>query len=174
MGLKKKKKSAIDFWRILGVLGTALGVGVGLSAVVGDSIPGFQPFLDSAFGSLLDSPSDVSGQFVSTEALPLGAWTFAPDSCHSGEPSGFHGVWLTDGAQEGHGIRIAKDTDGSLIVSTQVPGTDQMVAFGGCQVSGAVNRTNTSLNDVWEMEGNVSIDCPNNGYSGSATFSGCL
>lgn len=151
----------------LWIVGTAVGVLAAGMAVAAPDV------LGSIVTGGLGLDPEVKGEFRS-ENDELGTWTFQPDVCRSGEPMGFHGVLLGVDGDDTHRVRVARDpASGSLVVSARKPGTDQAGVFSGCQVDGALQRTNTSVNEVWGVEGKITINCPEDGFSGEATFSNC-
>ncbi len=152
----------------LWMVGTGIGIFAATMAVVSPDALG--RMVTSGLG--LDP--EVSGHFESTSEA-LGAWTLAPDRCRSGEPLGFHGVLLGAEGDDDHWVRVARNpASGETVVSAAKPGTDQVGVFSGCKVDSQLHRTNTSVNEVWGMEGSVSIECPEDGFSGTATFANCF
>jgi hypothetical protein len=116
----------------------------------------------------------VAGTFQSS-ASPLGSWTFSPNQCQSGEHQGFFGVLLHAEGDTAHSVRIAREATGQTIVTVAIPGSDRAMVLRDCQVLRAdLRRSNTSLNEIWGMEGSVEVSCPEAGFSGSAIFGNCF
>ncbi len=151
----------------LWMVGTGVGLLAATMAVVAPDA------LGGMISSGLGLDAEVSGQFESTNP-ELGEWTFAPNACRSGEPMGFHGVLLGAVDDDQHFVRVARDpATGKTVVSAAKPGTDKVAVFDGCEVDSQMHRTNTSVNEVWGMQGSVTIECKDDGFTGTATFANC-
>ncbi len=114
--------------------------------------------------------TEVSGTLTTKGDDP---WTFAGDDCVSGQREGFGGVTISSGAARGQLLRVVADpVKGHVLVAVR-PGQPNRVFDGaGCaRFDVRVDRTNTSINDIWAVDGSVSIDCPS--VSGQLVFSGC-
>ena len=148
-----------------------VGAGAGVLAA---GLAVAQPqFLHDVVTESLDLDAKVEGQFQS-EGNELGTWTLVPTACRSGQRMGFHGVLLGVPDDDEHLVRVARDpATGALVVSARKPGTDQVGVFSGCDLEGELHQTNTSVNEIWGMEGSISIECPDDDFSGQATFSDC-
>jgi hypothetical protein len=70
-------------------------------------------------------------------------------------------------------VRVVRDpVHGSLLVIVSAGRPNVVIAQDSCsrfQVN--VNRTNTSINDIWAVDGNLSVECEQ--LSGSVVFEGC-
>lgn len=88
-------------------------------------------------------------------------------------PTAFFGVELT--AKEAHGtvVRVLRDpVRGTLIVVERGGGKPIVLSPEECTtLQVQVTKTNTSINDVWVVEGSARVDCPE--LNGSVTFDGC-
>ena len=119
----------------------------------------------SAFSSSLEGSLKMSGE--------LGDTTFTPDGCESGQLNGFFGAQLTSEASSSTIVRAIKDpAKGTMIAVEQ--GGKKPVVFTPEQCKKLevnVRRTNTSVNEVWVVEGHTSADCP--GLQGTVKFDGC-
>jgi hypothetical protein len=61
---------------------------------------------------------------------------------------------------------------GSLLVIASAGQPNRVIAQDSCsrfQVN--VNRTNTNINDIWVVDGNLSVECEQ--LAGSVVFEGC-
>lgn len=107
--------------------------------------------------------SSVAGTVEAEVAEFDAKWQAAPDACYSGERGGFFGVDLVDGGDEHTQVRVVRDPIDGYSVGTNVPGTDKAVfvaATDGCETFDVeVVRTNTRVNDIWNVEGHVLVDC---------------
>jgi hypothetical protein len=114
--------------------------------------------------------TEVSGRLQAKGAL--GNWTFTPDDCASGQREGFGGVVLSS-SRESKELRLVRDpVRGNLLVVVTPGQPNQVLAGEGCARFQAIaNRTDTSINDIWVVQGSLSIDCPD--LSGSLKFDGC-
>jgi hypothetical protein len=114
---------------------------------------------------------EVSGRLQASGAL--GSWSFEPDDCNSGQREGFGGVILMASKQPGRVVRIVKDpVRGNLVVLAGPGSPNHVLASDGCsRFEVNVERTNTNINDIWAMDGALSVECT--GLSGSVKFEGC-
>ncbi len=104
----------------------------------------------------------------------LGGWVLSPDDCSSGQRQGFHGVELRSSADPSRRVRLVRDAvrGDSVVVEESSPSRRTVLGPERCARFGlAIQQTNTSINDVWVMEGNASLDC--DVLSGHVTFAGC-
>jgi hypothetical protein len=122
---------------------------------------------------LVAASTEVSGTLTSRGSL--GAWTYTPDDCSSGERSGFSGVELTSEAEPGRVLRLVRDPvrGNLLIVETRGASLpDAVVDPKGCtRFDLDVDRTSTSINDIVVVEGHATFDCAE--VTGKVTFAGC-
>jgi hypothetical protein len=156
----------------IGIAGAVVGVTVAIIAAVSpETLFGFMTG-GRSIKSMMPKP-EVSGEFTASGGA-LGQWTFKPDKCSSGERDGFFGVWLTKKGDKDHWVKVAKNpATGQFVVTVRIPGTDKGQVFKKCKVlDGSVVRTNTRVNRIWALNGNVKIDCPQK-FKGTATFKMC-
>jgi hypothetical protein len=114
---------------------------------------------------------EVSGRLQANGAL--GSWTFEPDDCNSGQREGFGGVVLMASKQSGRVIRVVKDpVRGTLVVVASPGSPNHILASDACsRFDVSVERTSTNINDIWAMDGAMTLEC--NGLTGSVKFEGC-
>lgn len=142
--------------------------GGGSGAALGCLIPVFIGGMLAVF--YFATKTEVSGALTATP--PLGAWTFQPDDCNSGQLEGFAGVTLISSKVSGTEVRLIKDpVKGTLVVAT-ANGIRKVFEPGQCSVFHVnVERSNTQINDVWAMQGTSTLECP--GLRGAVSFAGC-
>lgn len=115
------------------------------------------------------SCSSVEGQFVST-GEPLGAFTFVPKQCRSGERMDFHGAVLVGEGPNDGGIMVIQDPVKGQIIKVELPGscqppdhevcTEVTIDKSECSTFKVkVTRTNTTVNDIRLMDGSLELDC---------------
>jgi HSP20 family molecular chaperone IbpA len=113
--------------------------------------------------------SDVEGTVEADIPQFKAKWQMTPTACYSGERSGFFGVDLIEDDDQDTLVRIASDPIEGYRVATNVPGTDKSVhvaAEDGCQTFDIdVVRTNTRINNIWDVEGHAVVDCELPGLS---------
>lgn len=119
------------------------------------------------------SASEVTGSF--TAKGKAGAWTFTPDDCRSGQLSGFSGVELSSSADPDRVIRLSRDAVRGNLVIVDARGASRptlVLEAAACErLDMNVDRTSTSINDVWVVEGKATIACGD--LAGEVTFAGC-
>lgn len=115
--------------------------------------------------------TDVSGRLQAAGAL--GAWTFEPDDCSSGQLEGFAGVVLESSKTPGQVVRVVRDpVRGNLVVVASSGKPNQVISAETCpRLVVNVRRGNTNINEVWTQDGSVALECPE--LSGKVTFEGC-
>jgi hypothetical protein len=115
--------------------------------------------------------TEVSGRLNAKGAL--GSWAFEPDDCTSGQREGFGGVVLTASAQPERLVRVVRDPVRGNLVVVATKGQPNHVQTGGSCARFDVNaeRTSTNINDIWVVDGSLSIECSE--LSGSVKFEGC-
>jgi hypothetical protein len=115
--------------------------------------------------------SEVSGKLQAGGAL--GAWTFEPDDCNSGQLEGFGGVVLKSSKDASRVVRVIKDpVRGSLVVVASSGKPNHVISPETCpRLVVNVRRGNTNINDVWTQDGNVSLECTE--LTGAVEFAGC-
>ena len=156
----------------IGIAGAVVGVTVAIIAVVSPSTL-FKIMTGGKGVESMMPQSKASGEFQAT-GEKLGEWTFKPDRCRSGERQGFFGVWLTKKGDNDHGVKVAKNpATGNFVVTVKIPGSDQGQVIQKCkELKGSIVRTNTRVNHIWALKGQVAIDCPGK-IKGQATFNMC-
>lgn len=108
-----------------------------------------------------------------------GSWSVAPDDCFSGERQGFFGVDLLEGDDQGRIVRIVLDPIDGYVLKMNAPERDYALVVGpddGCaRWDFLVERTNTRVNNVWEVRGhaNVTCDLPDLEIHADLSFSAC-
>src|SRR4030095_16123465 len=117
------------------------------------------------------SRTEVSGRLQAKGAL--GSWVFEPDSCSSGQCEGFGGVVLTASAQPERLVRAVRDpVRGNLVVVASNGQPNHVLTDGSCtRFDVKADRTSTNINEVWVVDGRLSIECSE--LSGSVVFEGC-
>lgn len=160
--MKKTIKIAIA----IAILAGLAGIGVGVVASVHPEL--IAGLLGISVGG------DVQGSFEASGG-ELGNWKFTPDSCASGEPRGFFGVLLYNKGDNDHVIKVFKQPDsGKIVLAVKIPGSDKARILQSCKrLEDSVHRTSTRFNKVWEMAGQIDIDCPAEHFRGRATFDHC-
>lgn len=130
--------------------------------------------------------SSVSGSLVSA-GKPLGNFTFTPSQCRSGERMQFFGaVLLGKGPADGAVVAMIDQMKGKL-VKVEIPGSCKPPDYEVCdeviidarqcsRYDVVVNRTNVVVNEIFQVEGRVNLDCtfPGGGsVKGELTFKRC-
>lgn len=142
-------------------------------------LAGLLAFAGCGEGGLFGSSVDGTAKFDVTTQEFKAKWETLPDSCTSGERSGFFGVDLSEGSDEERLIRIVSDPVDGFSVGTNVPGTDKalfITAADGCaQFDVDVTRTSTRVNDIWNVDGHALVDCevPGLSFQVDLNFSSC-
>jgi hypothetical protein len=147
------------------------------TAMVLIAVLGIVPFFFLAGGC-----SSTEGAVVS-QGQPLGDFTFTPKECKSGQHEGFHGVFLLPEADNGGGIKIVNDpVRNTWVIHVEVPGscspTCKVVTLDPTKCATydvAVERTNTTVNDIRLLDGRLNLRCSFEDGSASANvkFEGC-
>jgi hypothetical protein len=89
-------------------------------------------------------------------------WTMHVNTCQSGQRQQYFGVAFFDETQPQTGGRVVQPEDGEPHVVMNVPGTDYGVRYSrsDCKVWDVdIQRTNSSYNDIWAIEGHARFDC---------------
>ena len=86
---------------------------------------------------------------------------------------GFGGVILKSSKAPGRLLRVVRDpVRGNLVVVASPGAPNHVISTETCPALVVnVRRGNTSINDVWTQDGNVSLQCPE--LTGAVTFEGC-
>ncbi len=105
-------------------------------------------------------------------SLTVNGAPFIPTSCRSGEVTGFTGVDLIDAS--GNKVRLVATPTGQPAVYYIPAGSMVGMPIGMCG-SFTVNRTNTRINNVYNVEGQVALACMSQGsqITGSVQFGNC-
>ncbi|MCA9658171.1 MAG: hypothetical protein KC486_07495 [Myxococcales bacterium] len=129
--------------------------------------------------------SDGLDGSLTSDAPTLGSWTFVPDTCESGQRRGFNGVSLYDDDHPEIAIDVVDDPlDGLALAVDGVQCDDRttctpvvLYASDCPALDGYIYRnTSVSTNNVWHVEGWVSVECelPGGGrLRGDVNFDGC-
>jgi hypothetical protein len=115
--------------------------------------------------------TEVSGRLQASGAL--GSWSFQPDHCSSGQREGFGGVVLTASGHPEHAVRVVRDpVRGDLVVVVSQGQPNHVLDGKACKSFVAnVNRTNTSINEIWAVDGSLTLECSE--LTGSVKFETC-
>jgi hypothetical protein len=105
--------------------------------------------------------------------LASGEAKFTPSSCDSGQLSGFFGVQLGADESPGLTVRLIKDpVQGDLVAIQRSGQAPLLVKPSDCEsMRIEINRTSTSINDVWNVEGSAAFACAE--LRGELKFAGC-
>lgn len=118
------------------------------------------------------SSSTLEGSLTAGGAL--GSWVITPDGCTSGQRAGFFGVELTSSADPAHRIRLSRDPVRGNLAIIEDPSQPRpaVIDIDACRrFDLTVTQTDTSINEVWVIEGSARLDCEL--LSGTVTFAGC-
>jgi hypothetical protein len=147
-------------------------VAMGLVAVLG-VVP---------FFFIFQGCSSTEGAFAST-GQPLGDFVLSPKECKSGQHEGFYGVFLLPEKENQGGIKLVKDAvKNAWVIHVEIPGSCspgcKVVTLDATQCATydiAVERTNTTVNDIRLLDGRLNLACSFEGGSASANvkFEGC-
>jgi hypothetical protein len=104
--------------------------------------------------------------------ITINGTAFTPTECRSGAVSGFTGVDLIDAS--GNKLRLVSTPSGQPMVYYINAGSAVGTPVGMCG-SMVVNRTNTRINNVYNVEGTVTLACmtPGSQVSGTMQFGNC-
>jgi hypothetical protein len=132
-------------------------------------IPGFMAAGVALFSFI--SSTEVSGRLRASGSL--GTWVFEPDDCTSGQREGFGGVVLTASKHRDRVVRVVQDpVRGGVVVVAAKGLPNHVLSVESCtRLDANVERTTTNINDIWVVDGSVSLECRE--LSGSVTFAGC-
>lgn len=125
------------------------------------------------FGSNVDGK--VDGEVPELKAK----WSMSPTECYSGQRVSFFGVDLYQNDDDDSMVRLVSDPIDGMFVIANVPRTRQAVilsANDGCETFDVdFVRTNTSVNDIYNIEGFAVIDCelPGRSLHVDVNFAGC-
>jgi hypothetical protein len=104
-----------------------------------------------------------------TSDLKIDGQTFAPTSCRSGQVNGFAGVDLIDGSRTLRIVQSPTNQPQAIVLDGQ-----QAADLGPCG-SLALERQNSTVNDVTNVMGSATLKCEGNGRTieGTITFKNC-
>jgi hypothetical protein len=113
--------------------------------------------------SACSSEDDLTGR-LSVRTEEYGSWTMSPTTCISGEHQLFFGVDLTEDGDVASGMRIVLDPEMGYSVAMNVPGHDLSIKLEepatDCEIFDVlVQRGNTRVNNIWEVEGHATLKC---------------
>lgn len=105
-----------------------------------------------------------------TASLELDGTPFEPSSCQSGERNNFMGVDLIE--ESGRVLRLAQSPANQPIAIVMANGTTTEV--GPCGEM-SVQRQNSTINDITNVEGNATLECDAKDHEvkGTVTFKNC-
>lgn len=124
---------------------------------------------DDGFGGEIDVRTDLYGD-----------WTMAPNDCYSGERQLFFGADLLEDGDDADLVRIVLDPLEGYSLALNVPGEDLAFVLredDGCErFDLRVERGNTRVNNIWEVQGHVRVTCrfPDLELVADVEFSGCF
>ncbi len=130
-----------------------------------------------ALAGCVSGETGLGGE-LSVTSREHGSWSVAPDDCFSGERQGFFGVDLLEDDDEARIVRIVLDPIDGYVLKLNVPERDYALVIGadGCaRWDLLVERTNTRVNNVWEVRGHANITCdlPDLEIHADLSFSAC-
>ncbi len=107
-----------------------------------------------------------------TGSFTINGAAFVPTSCRSGQVSGFTGVDLLDAA--GNKIRLVATPSGQPMVYYVAAGQIVATPIGMCGAL-SVNRTNSRINNVYNVEGQATLACasPTGQVTGTVQYANC-
>jgi hypothetical protein len=125
----------------------------------------------------------VTGELSGSGPL-LGELNFQADACCSGQPDGFLGVYVGSTGRSDARLKAFEDPIHGSLVLLQVPGSCEgprckqvMLSAETCaQFAVRIRRTNTTINDVRVLEGELRLDCAlasGDRIVGGLHFEGC-
>jgi hypothetical protein len=105
-------------------------------------------------------------------SITINGTAFTATDCRSGQVSGFTGVDLVDAS--GNKLRLVATPSGQPMVYYVTAGSAVGTPIGMCGAM-TINRTNTRINSVYNVEGQVTLACmsPQAQVSGSMQFANC-
>lgn len=105
-------------------------------------------------------------------------WTVTPSECASGQRQNFFGVDAREGSDDARLVRVILDPKASYTLHLNVPGTDKGINLEGAGCSTfdiAVERQNSSINDITNVRGHIRVACdlPDLKVDADLTFANC-
>jgi hypothetical protein len=132
----------------------------------------------------------VEGE-IHARGRPFGTWSMKPTDCYSGQHQNFFGVWIAreiekKNGREGFkgGIKLMKSPleEWNVYVESPLECESFKCKLWELQRSSCkafevdVRKTDNNINDIWVMEGQVTVDCttPEGGaLTANLKFDGC-
>jgi len=105
-------------------------------------------------------------------SITLDGKAFSPESCRSGQASGFNGVDLVGG--DGTKLRLVSLPNGQSSALLFPAGAATAIELGSCGTF-SVERQNSQINEIHNVKGSATLSCSVDGHSaaGSASFENC-
>ncbi|MBL8720096.1 MAG: hypothetical protein JNL79_29185 [Myxococcales bacterium] len=103
-------------------------------------------------------------------SIDLDGKTFRATSCRSLAPMGFQGVELE--AADGARLRVVERADGDAEVFYFAASKNKGKKYGACATM-KIQKQNSSVNKVTNVEGRVKLDCPDADAKGEIKFENC-
>jgi hypothetical protein len=117
----------------------------------------------------------------------LGDWTLESGKCYSGQRQQYYGAIAYGADDTGIAVKLVKDPiEGWTVVVNQAPTCAKQAEAGGCKAKVvarndcktfdvAVSNTNTTINNIKEVEGHANLDCTTADYElhGKLAFDSC-
>ncbi len=130
--------------------------------------------------------ASIEGSLVS-RGQPTGDWTMVPETCLSGQPEEFLGVYLGDDDDERQVVKLVKDPLRGLVARISIPSTCnaqgtcsalEIDSTSGCEIfEGDVERDmSISTNRIYHVSGALHVTChfkTGGVLEGDLRFSGC-
>lgn len=123
--------------------------------------------------------SEIDGTMSAELAEYDASWTVTPNRCLSGEHQGFFGVDLLEGDREDALLRVLLDPVEGYSLGFNIPGEELALfldADSGCELFDLeVARQSSRVNEYWNVEGHVLVDCVGPGIDLhiDVVFAGC-
>ncbi|MBK7400069.1 MAG: hypothetical protein IPJ34_28410 [Myxococcales bacterium] len=103
-------------------------------------------------------------------SIDLDGKTFRAPSCRSLTPMGYTGVELE--AADGARLRVVERADGDAEVFYFAASKNKGKSYGACATM-KIQKQNSSVNKVTNVEGRVKLDCPDADAKGEIKFENC-
>jgi len=125
----------------------------------------------------------VTGELRGSGPL-LGEVAFQADACRSGQPDGFQGVYVGATGRSDARLKAFEDPIHGSLVLLQVPGSCEgprckqvlLTAETCTQFAVRIRKTNTTINEVRVLDGELSLECAlasGDRIAGELRFEGC-
>lgn len=114
----------------------------------------------SVLVSLTGCKDSVDGELLVTR-VDGSVFAFEPNDCASGEPLEFFGVDMWDGSDNVlRFMHFPEDGPVLVFMPDDAPDASFDVVPDACrEFGGELKRTNSQTNGVWEMRGDITLDC---------------